>query len=163
MPARTRKPVRPKGYAAVAREALKEVEGITSREAERSKNFFALGLISWMYSRPVDTTLQWIERRFAKTPAVVAANSAEMIGALKAIPTMSLSAPVNTIFGPTGFYDEADNVVDEMEVPMSVELLYPDNPAANEQIDGGAKAQSWNRLKRSIRVKFGTKWGGPAQ
>ena len=49
---------------------------VKKRDAERSKNFFALGLISWMYSRPVDTTLQWIERRFAKTPAVVAANTA---------------------------------------------------------------------------------------
>ncbi|MDH4076592.1 MAG: 2-oxoacid:acceptor oxidoreductase subunit alpha [Acidimicrobiia bacterium] len=49
---------------------------VKKRDAERSKNFFALGLISWMYSRPVDSTLQWIERRFAKTPAVVAANTA---------------------------------------------------------------------------------------
>src|SRR6266704_6732447 len=35
-------------------EALKEVEGITSREAERSKNFFALGLMSWLYNRPIE-------------------------------------------------------------------------------------------------------------
>ncbi|MEZ5410519.1 MAG: 2-oxoacid:acceptor oxidoreductase subunit alpha [Acidimicrobiales bacterium] len=49
---------------------------VKKRDAERSKNFFALGLISWMYSRPVESTLQWIERRFAKTPAVVAANTA---------------------------------------------------------------------------------------
>ena len=33
-------------------EALKDIEGITSREAERSKNFFALGLMSWLYGRP---------------------------------------------------------------------------------------------------------------
>ena len=36
-------------------EALKEVEGITPREAERSKNFFALGLMSWLYGRPIET------------------------------------------------------------------------------------------------------------
>ena len=38
-------------------EALKAVEGITSREAERSKNFFALGLMSWLYHRPIEGTL----------------------------------------------------------------------------------------------------------
>src|SRR5215213_5151077 len=46
-----------------------------SRDAERSKNFFALGLLSWMYSRPAELTLTWIEKRFAKTPAVAAANT----------------------------------------------------------------------------------------
>ena len=34
--------------------ALKEIEGVTPREAERSKNMFALGLMSWLYGRPVD-------------------------------------------------------------------------------------------------------------
>ena len=38
-------------------EALKGIEGITSREAERSKNFFALGLMSWLYSRPTEGTV----------------------------------------------------------------------------------------------------------
>ena len=38
-------------------EALKGVEGMTSREAERSKNFFALGLMSWLYHRPIEGTL----------------------------------------------------------------------------------------------------------
>ena len=46
-------------------EALKEVEGITPREAERSKNFFALGLMSWLYGRPTETTLDFIETKFA--------------------------------------------------------------------------------------------------
>ena len=40
-------------------EALKEVEGITPREAERSKNFFALGLMSWLYGRPIEITLDF--------------------------------------------------------------------------------------------------------
>jgi 2-oxoglutarate ferredoxin oxidoreductase subunit alpha len=50
--------------------------GVKKRDAERSKNFFALGLISWMYSRPVEPTLQWIEEKFGKLEAVVAANTA---------------------------------------------------------------------------------------
>ncbi|HVM69191.1 MAG TPA: 2-oxoacid:acceptor oxidoreductase subunit alpha, partial [Gaiellaceae bacterium] len=49
--------------------------GAKSRDAERSKNLFALGLLSWMYSRPADLTLSWIEQRFAKTPAVAQANT----------------------------------------------------------------------------------------
>jgi 2-oxoglutarate/2-oxoacid ferredoxin oxidoreductase subunit alpha len=56
-------------------EALKEVEGITSREAERSKNFFALGLMSWLYGRPVEHTLAFIEQKFAKRPEIVDANA----------------------------------------------------------------------------------------
>jgi 2-oxoglutarate/2-oxoacid ferredoxin oxidoreductase subunit alpha len=49
--------------------------GAKSRDAERAKNFFALGLLSWMYSRPIDPTLRWIEQRFGKVPAVAEANS----------------------------------------------------------------------------------------
>jgi 2-oxoglutarate ferredoxin oxidoreductase subunit alpha len=56
-------------------EALKEISGITSREAERSKNFFALGLMSWLYHRPVEGTLGYIERKFAKRPEIVEANT----------------------------------------------------------------------------------------
>ena len=39
------------------------------RDAERSKNFFALGLISWLYTRPVEPTLDWIDQKFAKPRA----------------------------------------------------------------------------------------------
>lgn len=49
--------------------------GVKARDAERSKNFFALGLISWMYTRPVDTTTKWIAERF-KDPLVRASNEA---------------------------------------------------------------------------------------
>ncbi len=49
---------------------------VKKRDAERSKNFFALGLISWMYSRPLEPTFEWIEQKFAKLPMVVAANTA---------------------------------------------------------------------------------------
>jgi len=55
--------------------ALKGIDGITSREAERSKNFFALGLMSWLYPRPVEGTLAFIEQKFAKRPEIVDANT----------------------------------------------------------------------------------------
>ena len=51
-----------------------EPTGAKPRDAERSKNFFALGLISWMYTRPIDQTLDWIAVRFAKVPMVADAN-----------------------------------------------------------------------------------------
>jgi 2-oxoglutarate/2-oxoacid ferredoxin oxidoreductase subunit alpha len=52
-----------------------KASGAKSREAERSKNFFALGLLSWMYSRPTELTLGWISQRFARQPAVAEANA----------------------------------------------------------------------------------------
>jgi len=55
-------------------EATKET-GARPRDAERSKNFFALGLISWMYTRPVEPTLQWIEQRFGSKPVVAQSNT----------------------------------------------------------------------------------------
>ncbi|HWE56397.1 MAG TPA: 2-oxoacid:acceptor oxidoreductase subunit alpha [Acidimicrobiales bacterium] len=54
-------------------EAVKP-SGTKPRDAERSKNFFALGLISWLYGRPEEPTVKWIEQRFAKTPMVAEAN-----------------------------------------------------------------------------------------
>jgi 2-oxoglutarate ferredoxin oxidoreductase subunit alpha len=56
-------------------EALKGIEGVTPREAERSKNFFALGLMSWLYGRPIENTLEFIARKFAKRPEIVEANT----------------------------------------------------------------------------------------
>ncbi|MEA3077702.1 MAG: 2-oxoglutarate/2-oxoacid ferredoxin oxidoreductase subunit alpha [Actinomycetota bacterium] len=48
--------------------------GAKPRDAERSKNFFALGVVSWMYTRPTESTVAWIEQRFAKSPMVRDAN-----------------------------------------------------------------------------------------
>src|SRR5437899_3385087 len=55
-------------------EALKEIEGITKREAERSKNMFALGLMSWLYGRPTENTIAYLQQKFAKRPEIAAAN-----------------------------------------------------------------------------------------
>ncbi len=54
-------------------EALKEVD-VTSREAERSKNMFALGLMSWLYGRSIDSTIEFLQRKFASKPAIAEAN-----------------------------------------------------------------------------------------
>ncbi len=56
-------------------EALKGIDGITSREAERSKNFFALGLMSWLYHRPTEGTLAFIADKFGKRPSIAEANA----------------------------------------------------------------------------------------
>jgi len=50
--------------------------GVKPRDAERSKNFFALGLVSFMYTRPIEPTIEWIEEKFAKNDQVKAANRA---------------------------------------------------------------------------------------
>jgi 2-oxoglutarate ferredoxin oxidoreductase subunit alpha len=43
--------------------------------AARCRNFFALGLVYWLYSRPLDTTLEWIGKAFAGRPALIEANT----------------------------------------------------------------------------------------
>jgi 2-oxoglutarate ferredoxin oxidoreductase subunit alpha len=45
------------------REALKDL-AVSSRDADRCKNFFALGLMYWLYNRPIESTLRWLEGRF---------------------------------------------------------------------------------------------------
>jgi 2-oxoglutarate ferredoxin oxidoreductase subunit alpha len=49
---------------------------ISKKDAERAKNMFALGLLSWMYSRPYESTIRFLERKFATRPALAAANIA---------------------------------------------------------------------------------------
>ena len=54
--------------------------GLTATQIDRCKNMFSLGLTFWMYSRPMDTTIRWIEEKFGKNPSVAKGN----ISALKA-------------------------------------------------------------------------------
>jgi 2-oxoglutarate/2-oxoacid ferredoxin oxidoreductase subunit alpha len=54
--------------------------GVNKKEAERSKNMFALGVLSWMYSRPLEPTIAWLEKKFAKKPHLAQSN----VAALKA-------------------------------------------------------------------------------
>src|SRR5574341_1032251 len=48
---------------------------LSNKVASRCKNFFALGLCSWLYSRPIEPTLKWIQDKFRKTPELVEANA----------------------------------------------------------------------------------------
>jgi 2-oxoglutarate ferredoxin oxidoreductase subunit alpha len=54
-------------------EALKEFE-ITKKEAERAKNMFALGLMSWLYNRPTEQTVKFLHKKFASRPVIAEAN-----------------------------------------------------------------------------------------
>ncbi len=56
--------------------ATEEIDGITPRDAARCKNLFALGLVSWMYGRPTEPTVAWIEGKFAEQPQLAQANLA---------------------------------------------------------------------------------------
>jgi 2-oxoglutarate ferredoxin oxidoreductase subunit alpha len=49
---------------------------VSKKDAERAKNMFALGLLSWMYSRPYASTLRFLERKFAARPELITANTA---------------------------------------------------------------------------------------
>jgi 2-oxoglutarate/2-oxoacid ferredoxin oxidoreductase subunit alpha len=67
--------VHPVALTSMTVEGLKGIAGVTPREAERSKNFFALGLMSWLYNRPTQGTVDFIQRKFAKRPEIVEANA----------------------------------------------------------------------------------------
>ena len=53
--------------------AVKEM-GISTKEANRCKNFWTLGLMFWIYGRELESTIQWIESKFGKEPLVAQAN-----------------------------------------------------------------------------------------
>ncbi|MDQ1614579.1 MAG: 2-oxoglutarate/2-oxoacid ferredoxin oxidoreductase subunit alpha [Actinomycetota bacterium] len=67
--------VHPIGLTSMTVEALKEFS-ITKKEAERAKNMFALGLLSWLYNRPTEGTLRFLEVKFAKSEQIMRANIA---------------------------------------------------------------------------------------
>ena len=54
-------------------EALSDLS-LNAKEKDRCKNFFALGLVSWIYTRPIEPTIDWIQKRFTKVPEVAEAN-----------------------------------------------------------------------------------------
>ena len=59
--------------------ALKDT-GLPNRSVMRSRNFFALGVVSWLFNRPIEPTLEWIQQRFGKTPVVAEANTLAIKG-----------------------------------------------------------------------------------
>lgn len=65
--------VHPVALTSMTVEALKEFS-ISKKEAERSKNMFALGMLLWMFTRPLEPTLKFLEAKFGKKPEILAAN-----------------------------------------------------------------------------------------
>jgi 2-oxoglutarate ferredoxin oxidoreductase subunit alpha len=59
----------------LTQEAVKDT-GVSGRSVLRSKNFFALGLLAWLFHRPTEPTIEWAQKKFARTPEVAAANVA---------------------------------------------------------------------------------------
>lgn len=57
------------------RDALKDVEGLSTKDKDRSQNFFALGITFWIFDRPLDTSLAWIDKKFAGKASVIEANT----------------------------------------------------------------------------------------
>ncbi|MDP9121062.1 MAG: 2-oxoacid:acceptor oxidoreductase subunit alpha [Acidobacteriota bacterium] len=57
----------------LTRRAL-EGSGLDNRGMDRCKNFFALGMVYWLFSRPLDNTVTWLEKNFAKKPQLADAN-----------------------------------------------------------------------------------------
>ncbi|QDT45086.1 2-oxoglutarate oxidoreductase subunit KorA [Gimesia alba] len=57
----------------LTRDAVAEL-GLSPREAERCKNFFAMGLVYWLYQRDATPTEEWVKTKFAKKPELVDAN-----------------------------------------------------------------------------------------
>ena len=66
-------PVHPVDLTGMTVEAVKEF-GLSRKDAARAKNMFALGLLSWMYGRPTETTVAFLEKRFAKVADIRDAN-----------------------------------------------------------------------------------------
>ncbi|QDV72845.1 2-oxoacid:acceptor oxidoreductase subunit alpha [Botrimarina mediterranea] len=62
----------------LTRDAVKEF-GMGVKEADRCRNFFAMGLIFWVYGRPLEPTLRFIEAKFGKKPEIAGANRAALM------------------------------------------------------------------------------------
>jgi 2-oxoglutarate/2-oxoacid ferredoxin oxidoreductase subunit alpha len=56
--------------------AVEAMEGVSTRDAGRAKNLFALGVLSWLYDRPTEPTEEWLRRKFAGKPGALEANLA---------------------------------------------------------------------------------------
>ena len=54
----------------IVTKAIEGLEGASTRDAQRARNLFALGLVSWLYDRPTEVIERWIEGKFASKPVV---------------------------------------------------------------------------------------------
>ena len=56
------------------RESVAQIK-LSPREADRCRNYFALGLVCWLFGKPLEPTLKWIQNKLSKNQAVLEANS----------------------------------------------------------------------------------------
>ena len=56
--------------------AVEAIESVSTRDAGRAKNLFALGVVSWLYDRPTEPTEDWLRRKFTNKPGPLEANLA---------------------------------------------------------------------------------------
>lgn len=78
---------------------------------------------------------------------------AEIIDALLALPTLSITVEPSEFIRESGFYWGSG------EAPCSVELIFPDDPQDNIQVNAGVEPHSHDRLKRSLRLNFRSRYG----
>lgn len=64
--------------------------GLSTKEAARCKNFYTLGLLYWLYNRPLEPTVKWIEEKFAKKPQFAEANHKAMMAGYNLGETLDL-------------------------------------------------------------------------
>ncbi|MEN8192992.1 MAG: 2-oxoacid:acceptor oxidoreductase subunit alpha [Bacteroidota bacterium] len=64
----------PVAITTMTMEALKDCD-LKPKEVARSKNFFALGIMYWLFNRPLDPTLEWVNEKFGKSKNLVCGNS----------------------------------------------------------------------------------------
>lgn len=70
--------VHPVGLTALAVEALADHDELTRKEKERAKNMIALGLLSWLYTRPMESTEEFLKSKFKDRPDILDANLAAL-------------------------------------------------------------------------------------
>lgn len=69
--------VHPIALTSLTVEALKDFD-LSRKEAERAKNMFALGLLSWLYGRPTEGTERFLKEKFGRKPEILGANLAAL-------------------------------------------------------------------------------------
>jgi len=90
-------------------EAAVEGLGLTSKQTSRSRNMWALGLVLWLYDRDRKITIDWIQKKFGKEPAIAAANIAVLnaghaFGETAEFPNFLRPAPIGPAPAEPGTY-----------------------------------------------------------
>ncbi len=123
-------------------EALAEIN-LPKSATERCKNFFALGIVCWMYGRGIEETVGWIDLKFSKSPEVARANrlaleggmafaqASELIGDLYEVPKASLKPGLyRNITGNQGLALGLVAAAVKSELPL-IYSGYPITPASD--------------------------------